>query len=129
MMNDPLGEPINDKIMQAVCEAMLNGLCKKLREDGWNVKVSQGELGYLIEFGKPGEPKNTARGDTAPQALEDLCRNLTQLGFFPRELREMQHQLDGQLSPIRDALLNGLLNKLRNDGWNVKTDQADFTDT
>ena len=79
-MTDPLGEPVNDQIMQAVFEPMLNDLCEKLRGDGWNVTVTHGELGYLIEFGKPGEAQNTATGSTAPGALDDWCRNLTEGG-------------------------------------------------
>jgi hypothetical protein len=41
-----------------------------------------GFYGYLIVFGKPGEPENTVTGASVKEALDDLVRNMTQLGLF-----------------------------------------------
>lgn len=112
-MTDPLGPPITDQLMQATFEPILNAFLEKLREDGFDVQLTHDESGYLIVFGKPGEPQSTVIGETAIEALQDLTRNMTQLGLLPRELREMQLQLDSQLRPIRDAVSEQLAEDLK----------------
>lgn len=103
-MIDPLGEPVGAQIMQAIFEPILLGIVEKLKTEGWTVDLTHGETGYLIVFAAPGESQNTAAGETAKEALDDLMRNLTQIGALPKELREMQQLIEQQTRPVRDAV-------------------------
>lgn len=113
-MINPLGEPVGEKIVQAIFEPILLGIIEKLRAEGWTVELNHGETGYLIVFALPGESKqSTAAGENAKQALDDLMRNLTQIGALPKELREMAQQVDQQTQQVRDAVADQLKNDLK----------------
>lgn len=113
-MNDPLGAPITNQIMQSTFEPILDAFLDKLRTDGFEIEITQSNSGYLIIFGKPGEPQNTVAGENAMEALQELIRNMTQLGLLPKELLEMQRQIEQQIRPVRDAVTEQLETELKN---------------
>ncbi len=62
-----------------------------------------------VIFGKPDGKPNTATGETAPAVVEDLLRNLAQLGEIPLDMREMMLQIKHQLhDPIMQAVQEDL---------------------
>jgi hypothetical protein len=79
-----------------------------LKQSGWNVELMRGECGYSIILGRSGSSENTATGENARIALEDLIRNLTQLGELPKELREMLHRVQQQIEPIHQSIVDAV---------------------
>lgn len=98
---------------QIVKSALLDGLINKLKNDGWNIEMTQSDSGYTIIFGRPGEPQNTAYGEKVIDVFDDLIRNLTQMGEIPKELREMQLQIQRQVRPVQEAVQQQLAHDIR----------------
>lgn len=101
---DPIGASAREKIELAIFEPILLGILKELETDGRAVNLTHDEAGYLILIGTPDKSQYTVAGKTAKETLSDLFRNLRQSGVLPRELREMQLQIEQQMRPIRDAI-------------------------
>lgn len=110
-MNLP-GASVSDQIMKATFEPLLLGLVEKLKNDGWIVTYSHGEIGYVIEFGMPGEKAFNAAGDSAADALSSLLRSMSEAGALPKELREMQLMIEQQTGPGRNAVSDALRSEL-----------------
>ncbi len=60
----------------------------------------------------PGEKAFNAAGDTAAEALSSLVRSMSEAGALPKELREMQHMIELQIMPGRNAVSDALRSKL-----------------
>lgn len=97
---------VGDKIIQAVCESFLLEAVETLKTTGWSVEdLSPSETGYLMIITGPDKSPITVAGQTPKEVLDDLIRNLTQIGALSKELREMFHRAKQQIGSLCDSFL------------------------
>ncbi len=72
----------------------LDELCRWLEQQGWTVNVSEGAVGYLIEFAKTGVPVQTVSAPNAMETLKQMFRQLGQIGLIPEPIIAAMRQLE-----------------------------------